>query len=455
MDLSYLDGADFSEFIQSAAEEFAPGGGAAAARGASSEGGAACLFPRRYDMRDYGFLTPVRNQSALGVCWAFSSCASMESNLLKKGRGEYDLSEWQLGYQSRQDVSPDKPSFSVNPDPLLPGDWNDGIEVSSGNNAMTTAFLARGTGPVFESEAPYPCGESSMLMPLYRPSDFTPKLRLRRAAELTFAQPELIKAAVVKEHPDWLLRDEKGKLVIGGFAWNGFYVLDHEKAEVREYVKKVFDTAIDEWNYDMFKLDFLYAACIIPRGGKSRGRLMHEAMTFLRECVRDKLLLGCGVPMTSSFGFVDACRTGCDAELSFADKFYVKCTNNEIISTKHSIIDTVFRRHLNGRIFLSDPDVFFLRDAGMKRTDYTQSQKELLAKVNKMCGSVLFVSDNAGDYDAKRRAMLLDAFAPLDGRITEAEMDGSKIHIGFCEKGVEKSFDFDLSTGDYTVRALK
>ncbi|HIR17932.1 MAG TPA: hypothetical protein IAD35_07780 [Candidatus Caccocola faecigallinarum] len=149
-------------------------------------------------MRDYGFLTPVRNQSALGVCWAFSSCASMESNLLKKGRGEYDLSEWQLGYQSRQDVSPDKPSFSVNPDPLLPGDWSVGIEVSSGNNAMATAFLARGTGPVFESEAPYPCGESSMLMPLYRPSDFTPKLRLRRAAELTFAQPELIKAAVVK-----------------------------------------------------------------------------------------------------------------------------------------------------------------------------------------------------------------------------------------------------------------
>ena len=197
-DLSYLDGADFSEFIESAAEEFAQGGEAAAARSAPSEGVEACLFPRRYDMRDYGFLTPVRNQSALGVCWAFSSCASMESNLLKKGRGEYDLSEWQLGYQSRQDVSPDKPSFSINPDPLLPGDWNDGIEVSAGNNAMATAFLARGTGPVFESEAPYPCGESSMLMPLYRPSDFTPKLRLRRAAELTFAQPELIKAAVVK-----------------------------------------------------------------------------------------------------------------------------------------------------------------------------------------------------------------------------------------------------------------
>ena len=263
------------------------------------------------------------------------------------------------------------------------------------------------------------------------------------------------KAAVVKEHPEWLLKGENGKPVIGGFAWNGFYVLDHEKPEVRAYVKKVFDTAIDEWGFDMFKLDFLYAACMIPRGGKSRGRLMHEAMAFLRECVRDKLLLGCGVPMTSSFGFVDACRTGCDAELSFRDRYYVKCTNSEIISTRNSIIDTVFRRHLNGRVFLSDPDVFFLRDGGMKRTDYTQSQKEILARVNKMCGSVLFVSDDPGEYDAKQRAILLDAYLPLDGKILSADMKKDAIRMVFEEKGVEKAFEFDLSTGDYTVRALK
>ena len=251
-------------------------------------------------------------------------------------------------------------------------------------------------------------------------------------------------------------RDAKGRPVIGGFAWNGFYVLDHEKAEVRQYIKSVFDAAIDEWGYDMFKLDFLYAACMTPRNGKSRGRLMHEAMSFLRECVRDKLLLGCGVPMASSFGFVDACRTGCDAELSYQDKLYVKCTNSEIISTRNSVIDTVFRRHLNGRVFLSDPDVFFLRDDGMKPTSYTQSQKEVLAKVNKMFGSVLFVSDNAGDYDAKRRAMLLDAFAPLDGTVLSAEMVGKdRINVGFVEKGVEKVFSFDLSTGDYSVRAVK
>ena len=198
VDLSYLDRADFSDFIESAAGAASPDAAHTAARGVSDDGEEASGFPSAYDMRDYGFLPPVRNQGVLGVCWAFSSSASMESNLLKKGIGGYDLSEWLLGYQSHQDVSPEKPSFSIYPDPPLEGGWNDGIEVSAGNNSMVTAFLARGTGPGLESESPYPCGESAMLMPLYRPDDFTPKLTLRRAAELTFAQPELIKAAVVK-----------------------------------------------------------------------------------------------------------------------------------------------------------------------------------------------------------------------------------------------------------------
>ena len=199
VDRSYLDGADFSDFINSVAEEAAPRVERKAARSASNDGGGESAFGSSYDMRDYGFLTPVRNQGPLGVCWAFSASASMESNLLKKGLGEYDLSEWQLGYQSRQDVSPDKPSFSVAPDRPVEGDWNNGIEVSAGNNAMATAILARGTGPGFESEAPYPCGDDGyMRMQLYRPAGFTPKLTLRRAAELTFAQPELIKAAIIK-----------------------------------------------------------------------------------------------------------------------------------------------------------------------------------------------------------------------------------------------------------------
>ena len=117
-------------------------------------------------------------------------------------------------------------------------------------------------------------------------------------------------ANVIKNHPDWLIRSKSGKPVISGIAWGGFYALDFEKEEVRAYIKAFFDKVFDEWHFDMVKLDFLYAAAIEPRNGKTRGQLMCEAMDFLRECCGDKIILGCGVPLAPAFGVVDACRIG-------------------------------------------------------------------------------------------------------------------------------------------------
>ncbi len=54
-------------------------------------------IPTKYDLREYNLITPVRNQngvkpygtsdmgSTVGLCWAFSSLASLESNMLKQG----------------------------------------------------------------------------------------------------------------------------------------------------------------------------------------------------------------------------------------------------------------------------------------------------------------------------------------------------------------------------------
>ena len=37
--------------------------------------------------------TPVKNQAATGTCWCFATTSFMESELLRMGKGEYDLSE--------------------------------------------------------------------------------------------------------------------------------------------------------------------------------------------------------------------------------------------------------------------------------------------------------------------------------------------------------------------------
>lgn len=256
-------------------------------------------------------------------------------------------------------------------------------------------------------------------------------------------------AKLNKTHRDWLITGKNGKPLVSGIAWGGFYALDFEKEEVREYIRGIFRKVFDEWGFDMVKLDFLYAAAIYPRGGKTRGQLMCEAMDFLRECCGDKLILGCGVPLGAAFGVVDACRIGCDAETSFADKFYVAITNQEIVSTRNAINDTIFRRHLT-RIFANDPDVFFLRNGGAKPAKYTMEQKRLLAKINHVFGDVLFVSDDIGEYDEERLKLLKRTYAKFDGRVLSAEyIDKNALEIAY-EQGDGRivTLTFDTVSGE-------
>ena len=65
---------------------------------------------------------------------------------------------------------------------------------------------------------------------------------------------------IVREHPDWILKNEKGGFLKIGFnpLWSyWFYALDVYNEEVRAYLKKVFHTILQEWNFDLVKLDFL------------------------------------------------------------------------------------------------------------------------------------------------------------------------------------------------------
>ena len=240
-------------------------------------------------------------------------------------------------------------------------------------------------------------------------------------------------------HKSWLLQDESGEYVKGGSNWSGFYALDIYNPEVRDYLRDVFDTAVNIWGFKLLKLDFLYAACIIPRRDKTRGQVMADAMDFLRECAGDALILACGVPLASAFGRADYCRIGCDVSLDWDDKPYMRLAHRERISTKTTILDTVFRRQLNGRAFLSDPDVFLLRSDG---TTMTTSQKMALGEVNASAGSVLFTSDDMAFYGDEEMRLLGGFMRMRDAEVLSAVLDENELTVTYQlgEKHITRTY---------------
>lgn len=254
---------------------------------------------------------------------------------------------------------------------------------------------------------------------------------------------------VVREHPDWLVRDDKGKLVIGNGGWWGAFALDIYNPEVREYLKNEFDTILNKWGYDMVKLDFLYATAIYPRNGKTRGELMEDGCNFLREICGDKIILGCGVPLGSCMGKFEACRIGPDQNDEFEGDIINKLgITNEVPSTRYGITNSIFRRFYNGRAFANDPDVFYLRD-GIK---YTDEQKKLLAKINDITGSILFMSDDATTYDAKQWGWLKAIYAPKTYQVQLAEFTSDDdMTIQFTENGKSKTLMFNIANGKSNI----
>ena len=100
----------------------------AAAPGAAS----AAAYPATYDLRTLGKLSAVRDQKSCGSCWTFGSLASLESWLLPAEARDF----------SEQDIN-----------------LNHGFDYAAcagGNSYMAAAYLARWSGPLNETDVPYP-----------------------------------------------------------------------------------------------------------------------------------------------------------------------------------------------------------------------------------------------------------------------------------------------------------
>ena len=250
---------------------------------------------------------------------------------------------------------------------------------------------------------------------------------------------------IAAEHPDWLVKGPNGKPIMVGHNWAGFYALDIYNEEARQYIKDVFREVLDVWGFDLVKLDFLYAASVVPMHGKTRGEIAFEAMDLLRECVGDKLIIGCGVQQMPCFGKVDYMRVGADMHLGWAHDFKRKRMHREDVSTPNALHNTIYRRGLCGRAYQCDPDVFLLRRTNIL---YRPEQQKLLGKFIKLFGYVLFMSDNVADYDEEQLAAFRDILSDDERQVDSIEEENDVITICYTENKTAKCMKFHVWTGE-------
>ena len=89
-----------------------PKGGIAARRVAATKtpallrASAKSALPAQWDSRAQGWVSPVKNQGSVGTCWAFASYATLETQMLKAGSGEWDFSEKNMVNMHGWDMAP-------------------------------------------------------------------------------------------------------------------------------------------------------------------------------------------------------------------------------------------------------------------------------------------------------------------------------------------------------------
>ena len=124
-----------------------------------------------------------------------------------------------------------------------------------------------------------------------------------------------VNSNLVKNHPDWFLRDGNGKMIKLDMGTNVLALLDYSQDEVCEWWRETLKTVLS-WGVVYFKFDFLLRGTY-PAAGKNPMPPLaryHRCFDIISELLDPAgcYILGCSAMLGPCFGRVDGVRVGPD-----------------------------------------------------------------------------------------------------------------------------------------------
>jgi alpha-galactosidase len=223
-------------------------------------------------------------------------------------------------------------------------------------------------------------------------------------------------------HPDWVLRDQADEPVL---AWQHMgeeiYALDLTHPEVQDWLRATFETMSQDWGYDGFKIDFVFAGALPGRHHDpcaTRAQTLRRGLETIRQAIGERFLLGCGVPLAPAVGVVDAARIGPDVNVTWEPVWEADLTAP---STENAVRNIFARSFTHRRLWLNDPDCVLIR----RRDDYSDlvlNEMRTLVSAIGLSGGLVLSGDNFATIRPGRIKYLRQVLPPSGTAATPVDL---------------------------------
>lgn len=210
------------------------------------------------------------------------------------------------------------------------------------------------------------------------------------------------KSKLAKTHPDYFVK--VGRKNIEGFNLFPFkvpfvrlrYVLDMEKPEVYKYIQGCVENIVENWGFELLKLDFLYAIYFNPKYKDPviPDQILKNFLNLIKKKYPKVYTIGCGCPLGPAAGLVDAMRISNDITSPQLNGLW---PINKIINSQklRQLENNLSSRKGFEKIWNIDPDVFIQG----KETGFSQKQIQKLCKLIKSSKGLFFLGDDLTKVD--------------------------------------------------------